>query len=51
MNKIATKSALGTRGIQLNNYLCPQCGDQEEDAEHLVVSYGIADMIWSYVLS
>ncbi|KAK1429660.1 hypothetical protein QVD17_11874 [Tagetes erecta] len=50
-DRIATRSALRIRGIQLDSNLCPLCGDYEEDADHLLVSCFISNMVWHFISS
>ncbi|KAK1440678.1 hypothetical protein QVD17_06507 [Tagetes erecta] len=49
--RIATRSALRIRGIHLDSHLCPLCGDYEENADHLLVSCYVANMVWHYISS
>lgn len=44
-----TSSALSIRAIHIPSSLCPLCGDYEENTRHLLISYSIANMVWTYI--
>ncbi|KAK1437718.1 hypothetical protein QVD17_03514 [Tagetes erecta] len=49
--RIATRTALRSRGIPLESTLCPLCGDHEETTTHLFTSCYIANMVWHSISS
>ncbi|MFS7901574.1 putative reverse transcriptase zinc-binding domain-containing protein [Helianthus anomalus] len=44
--RIPTKDALARRGIPIINDLCPDCGWEQESANHTLVSCMHAKAVW-----
>ncbi|KAJ0464423.1 putative reverse transcriptase zinc-binding domain-containing protein [Helianthus annuus] len=49
LDRLPTRCALVRRNINMPNCLCPMCGEEQEDTEHLFVTCSFAQMIWQLV--
>ncbi|MFS7968866.1 putative reverse transcriptase zinc-binding domain-containing protein [Helianthus anomalus] len=47
--RLPTRVALSRRGVAVQSLECPICGEYNETSEHLLVSCGFAQTVWSVV--
>ncbi|XP_076939627.1 uncharacterized protein LOC143608493 [Bidens hawaiensis] len=47
--RLPTFDALVKRNILVNSKMCPFCGDIEESVEHIFISCGLAQSLWSVI--
>ncbi|XP_076953170.1 uncharacterized protein LOC143627172 [Bidens hawaiensis] len=49
LGRLPTFDALAKRNIPVSSVLCPICGEVDESVEHVFVSCGLAQTVWSLI--